>query len=89
MPLRFTSQGRQGSVEVSSSEAKPYSVVRHSESTPPTSAASSVPSSIWRAAAANTLALDEQAVEMVVAMPAMPRCVRSTSASAYGLWVVA
>ena len=73
MPLRPASQGRQGSAEVSSSEAKPYSVVRHSESTPPTSAASMVPSASWRAAAANTLALDEHAVEMVAAMPVMPR----------------
>ena len=61
--MRCASQGRQMSLDTSSSDLKPYSVVMHRLSTPPTTAASMTPSSIIRAAAAKTLALDEQAVE--------------------------
>jgi hypothetical protein len=45
----------------------PYSVVRHSESTPPTIAASTRPASIIRLAEANTFALDEHADDTVAA----------------------
>ena len=81
MPLRSASKGRQGSGESSSSELKPYSVVRHSESTPPTMAASIRPAAIMRAAEANTLALDEQAVETTTAGPSRPKAVRTKSAT--------
>src|SRR3546814_18638899 len=44
----------------------------HSVSTPPTSAASAAPAPISRAACANTLALDEQAVATVMQGPRRP-----------------
>ena len=50
-PLRRASHGRQTSVLSNSSARKPYSVVMHSESQPPTTAASMTPSAINRAAA--------------------------------------
>ena len=43
MPLRCVSNGRHACSEVKPSELKPYSVVRHKESTPPTTAANSAP----------------------------------------------
>src|SRR6478672_3993607 len=69
MPLRSAAYGRQGRLEISPSELKPYSVVRHSESTPPTMAASIRPAAIMRRADANTLALDEQADDTAAAGP--------------------
>ncbi len=72
---------------MSCSEAKPYSVVRHRESTPPTTAASMVPSCNWRAAAANTLALDEQALDRLMAMPSMPKASRTKALTEWMLWV--
>ena len=80
-PWRAASPGRHGSGEVSSSEAKPYSVVRHSESTPPTTAASARPAAISRSAAANALADDEQAVEMANAGPRTPSSSRTKATS--------
>ena len=80
-PWRPASHGRQGSGEVSCSEAKPYSVVRHSESTPPTMAASASPVAISRSAAANALADDEQAVEMANAGPRRPSRSRTKDAT--------
>ena len=81
-PCRCASPGRHGSGEVSSSDEKPYSVVRHSESTPPTMAASASPALIMRSAAANALADDEQAVEMVNAGPRTPSPSRTKLTSA-------
>ena len=49
----------------------------HRLSTPPTTAASTMPASIIRAAAANTLALDEQAVETTYAGPCKPSAART------------
>ena len=79
----------QGWVEVSSRELKPYSVVRHSESTPPTTAASMMLAAIIRCAEAKTLALDEQAEEMVATGPDKCRLRRTKSATEKGLWVLA
>ncbi len=73
MPLRSGSQGRQGCGETSCSALKPYSVMLHSESTPPTTAASQRPDWIRRLALAKTLALEEQAVEMTKAGPPRSR----------------
>ncbi len=61
MPSRASSNGRQGPGAFSASAWKPYSVVRHSESAPPTTAASQNPASIMRAALPKTLAVDAQA----------------------------
>ena len=72
MPLRAPSAGRQISPDMSCSELKPYSVVRHRLSTPPTTAASQMPAAIARRAAAKTFALDEQAVEIASAGPCKP-----------------
>ena len=69
MPLRSASNGRHGSGDTSSSELKPNSTLPHSVSTPPTIAASARPRRISRSACANTLALDEQAVETVTLRP--------------------
>ena len=55
MPLRSGSNGRQGAPESSSSERKPYSVVRQRLSAPPTTAASAMPVAIIRAALAEHL----------------------------------
>ena len=68
-PFRFVSHGRQGPSESSPSEANPYRVMKQRLSTPPATTASHRPASIQRDALANTLALDEQAVEMEVAGP--------------------
>ena len=84
-----TSNGRHGSRESSSSELKPYSVVKQSESTPPTTAASMSPASIMRRADPNTFALDEQAEEIDVAGPRRPKYARTKEASANGLCVCA
>ena len=72
MPSRAASNGRHGSGDTSSSELKPNSTLPHSVSTPPTTAASTRPRRISRSAEANTLALDEQAVEMVSHGPSRP-----------------
>ena len=69
MPSRSAANGRHGRRDSNSSEWNPNSVDMASESTPPTTAASHSPASIARAAAANTLALDEHAVEIVIACP--------------------
>src|SRR3546814_2645453 len=74
-PSRPASNGRHGVADTSPSELKPNSTLPHSVSTPPTSAASAAPAPISRAACANTLALDEQAVATVMQGP--PRPVRS------------
>src|SRR5258706_529084 len=81
MPSRATSKGRHGWPEIRPSELKPYSVVRHSESTPPTTAASIRPAEIIRRADANTLALDEHADDTTTAGPPRPRACRAKSAS--------
>ena len=65
MPSRMASKGRHGKGDTSSSELKPNSTLPHSVSTPPTTAASINPSRSMRSAVANTLALEEQAVERV------------------------
>ena len=69
MPLRSASNGRHGSGETSCSALKPNRTLPHSVSTPPTIAASARPSRSIRSALANTLALDEQAVETVTLGP--------------------
>ena len=71
--IASASAGRQMSGEISCSELKPYSVVRQRLSTPPTTAASQAPASMARRAAANTLALEEQAVEILSAGPRSDR----------------
>ena len=73
MPSRAASKGRQAWLDIRPSELKPYRVVRHRESTPPTTAASISPAAIMRRAEANTLALDEQADDTTTAGPARPR----------------
>ena len=86
MPLRSASKGRQGSGDTSSSELKPNSTLPHSVSTPPTTAASTRPRRISRSAEAKTLALDEQAVEMVSAGPSRPSASCTNIASECGVW---
>ncbi|EDT38332.1 hypothetical protein BamMEX5DRAFT_5884 [Burkholderia ambifaria MEX-5] len=89
MPSRATSNGRHGRRDSSSSELKPYSVVRHSESTPPTTAASISPASIIRRAEPNTFAPDEHADEIAIAGPRSAKYARTNAAGEYGLWVCA
>src|SRR2546421_5488080 len=81
MPSRSTSKGRQGSREVSSSERKPYSVVRHSVSAPPTTAASQTPAAIMRAALPNTFEVEEQADDTTSDGPLRSRLRRTKSPS--------
>ena len=69
MPLRSASNGRHGSGETSCSALKPNRTLPHSVSTPPTTAASARPRRSSRSAVANTLALDEHAVETVTHGP--------------------
>ena len=85
MPLRSASKGRQGSGDTSSSELKPNSTLPHSVSTPPTTAASTRPRRISRSAEAKTLALDEQAVEIVSAGPSRPSASCTNIASECGV----
>src|SRR5262245_41654451 len=73
MPSRSASNGRHGWRESSSSARKPYSVVRQSESAPPTTAASQAPAAIMRAALPNTFAVEEQADDTTNEGPARPR----------------
>ena len=82
MPSRSTSNGRHGVGATNSSELKPNSTLPHSVSTPPTTAASISPRRISRSAEANTLALDEQAVDTTQRGPAS--C--SASATALPSW---
>jgi len=89
MPSRRSSHGRHGDSDSSSSERKPYSVVRHRLSTPPTTAASQIPASIRRCACANTLALEAQALETVAAGPSSRRRRRTNSVSENMPWVAA
>jgi hypothetical protein len=56
----------------SSSELKPYRILMHKLSTPPTSTASTRPWLIHLAADAKTFALDEQAVLIVIDGPSSP-----------------
>ncbi len=56
-------------------------MVRHSESTPPTSAASMSPVAIARRAEAKALALDEQADEITTAGPESRSARRTNAAS--------
>ena len=72
IPSRAASNGRQGPGAFRLSEWKPYSVVRHSESAPPTMAASHNPASIMRAALPNVLAVDAHAQETTKDGPVMP-----------------
>src|SRR4051812_37693394 len=72
MPLRDASHGRHGLADNSPSDQNPCSVDSASEPAPPTSAASHNPAAIARAAAPNTFALEEHAVEMVTPMPRSP-----------------
>ncbi len=72
-PSRSAPNGSAGRDDTSSSERKPYSVVRHSESTPPTTAASMRPAAIIRAALPNTFALDAHAAETANDGPRMPK----------------
>ena len=69
MPSRAASKGRQGCDDSRPSEWKPYNVVRQSESTPPTSAASHSPTAMARAALPNTFALEAQAADTTTAGP--------------------
>ena len=89
MPSRATSNGRHGWRDSSSSELKPYSVVRHNESTPPTTAASINPASIMRRAEPNTFAPDEHADEIAIAGPRSSKNARTNAAGEYGLCVCA
>jgi hypothetical protein len=79
MPSRSASSGRHGSRDSRPSALKPYNVDNARLSTPPTTAASHTPASIARAASANTLALDEHAVDTVIAGPRRPSAVRTSS----------
>src|SRR5581483_8484039 len=72
MPSRCASKGLQGPRASNPSEPKPYNVVRHRLSAPPTTAASQNPASIMRAAVPNTLALEEQAVDTTSDGPDSP-----------------
>src|SRR6476659_10185458 len=80
-PSRVASNGRHALADTSPSELNPYSTLLHNVSTPPTTAASTTPASISRAACANTLALDEQAVATVTQGPRNPvaSCTKSPS----------
>src|SRR4029453_6012288 len=69
IPLRAASKGRQMSCANNCNESKPCRVDRQRLSTPPTTAASIRPASIQRCALRNTLALDEQAVEITAMGP--------------------
>ena len=69
IPLRLAAYGWHGALDSTSSELKPHSVVRHRESTPPTTTASTRPASIIRQAEAKTLPLDEQADDTEAAGP--------------------
>ena len=71
-PSRALSNGRHGALDTSPSELKPNSTLPHRVSTPPTSAASTTPAWISRAACANTFALDEHAVATVTHGPRRP-----------------
>src|SRR5687768_416379 len=82
------SKGAHGLGETSSREWKPYNVVRHRESAPPTTAASQRPASIMRRALANTLAVVAQAEETTKAGPSSPSRRLTKSASEPVLWVV-
>ena len=88
LPIEMPSRDveRHGWRDSSSSELKPYSVVRHSESTPPTTAASINPASIMRRAEPNTFAPDEHADEIAIAGPRSENA-RTNAAGEYGLCV--
>jgi hypothetical protein len=79
------SKGRHGSGDTSSSALKPNSTLSHNESTPPTTAASTMPSRISRSALANTLALDEHAVEIVRQGPSIPNAAATKAVSECGV----
>ncbi|OIQ63022.1 hypothetical protein GALL_554430 [mine drainage metagenome] len=64
-------------MESSSSELKPYSVVRYRLSTPPTTAQSINPAAIMRCALAKALALDEQADDTTMEGPRSPKRTRA------------
>jgi len=81
MPLRFTSNGRQTCSDMSCKELKPYKVVKHKVSTPPTMAASIKPASNILRAVLNTLALDEHAEEITTAGPSKSKYERVKSAT--------
>ena len=81
MPLRAMSNGLHGSGESSSSESKPYSVVRHRLSTPPTTAASIRPASSMRRAEPNTFAPDEHADDTDTDGPRSAKNARTNAAS--------
>ena len=89
MPLRAASNGRHGPGETSSSALKPNSTLSHRVSTPPTTAASIRPSRSIRSALANTLALDEQAVETVRHGPSSASAAATKAASECGVWIAA
>jgi hypothetical protein len=65
---------------------KPNRTLPHSVSTPPTMAASTRPSRSIRSAVANTLALDEQAVETVTHGPSSASASCTKFASECGVW---
>src|ERR1700753_3239390 len=81
IPSRVESNGLQGPREVSCRAWNPYSVVRHSESTPPTTAASMRSASIIRLADPNTLALEEQAEQITTVGPSRSNACRTKSAT--------
>jgi len=86
MPLRRASKGRHGSRETRPSDAKPHSTLWHNASTPPTTTASTRPRRSQRSATANTLALDEQAVDTVTAGPPRPSASATNIAGACGVF---
>jgi hypothetical protein len=64
---------------------KPNNTLPHSESTPPTMAASARPVRIKRSACANTFALDEHAVATVTLKPVSPSACWTKSPSECGV----
>ena len=79
IPSRSASNGRHGARDRSESELKPCKVDSATLSAPPITAASQTPAEIARAATANTFALDEHAVDTVIAGPRSPRTPRTSS----------
>jgi uncharacterized protein with beta-barrel porin domain len=65
---------------------KPNSTLPQSVSTPPTTAASTSPSRSMRSAVANTLALDEHAVDTVRHGPSSASASCTKPASECGVW---
>ena len=86
-PSRSGSAGRQGLEDTNCREENPYKVVWHNESTPPTIAASQNPDCINREASANTLALEEHAVETTNAGPSSLKYFFTKAATEKLFWV--